>query len=651
MIRKTLTTAVVAIAAATLTSTARADINGTQTLTANTTFSLDTGATVTSGGDILWNGNALTPQGSATGVLVPGQGGQGAYSQLTQQLLQGFSVLYSASAINGLAVNSIVAIKTNGGNYAKLLVTAVSGGSITFQYTTYGANSAPSGPTITTLQNNYSYILPGLPNYGIAPGTLFIIKGSGLNNQPITGLQDPSKGLPLTLNGTSVSVTVNGTTTHPALYYTSPTQLGAVLPSTTPAGPGTITVTNNSQTGPAAQIQVVQSALGLDTLYGTGTGQVVATDAKGNVIGPNNSTSPGQTITLWGSGFGADTLNDDRTYPMKQNNLTIPLQIYVGGVSAAISYRGRSQYPGVDQVNITIPTSGFSLGCAVSVVGVSGNIVTNTVTLAIAQNGGICTDPTFGISGDQLSNLAGKPAVNYGFLSVTQGTTAGATPPTTSQGGAFFYQFPGSQLVSNTNIGASIGSCIITPPTAPGTTVTLPKGLDAGTMTLTEPSGKVDNLQTVPGFPGIYAAQLANSAIPTSGGVFVFNATGGKDVGAFNTSLNFPIPLVWANMNSITSVNRAQGVTVTWTGGAAGTYVQIFGSSTSGQLTVGFTCNAPVSALTFTVPPAVLLALPAGNNGTLGLTNSTLPGTFTATGLDLGFKIAGVTSSESVPYQ
>ena len=631
--------------------TAWADISGKQTLSSNTAFNLDTGATASSGGDVLWNGSTLTPQGSATGLLAPGLSGQTAFAGLSQQTLQAFSILYSSSPISGLAVDSILAVKTNGGNYAKLLVTAVGGGSLTFQYTTYGATTGGGGgaPTITALQNNYSYILPGLPNYGIAPGVLFIIKGSGLNNQPLSALQSSAPpGLPLTLNGTSISVTVNGTTTHPPLYYTSPTQLAAVLPSNTPAGNGTITVTNNGQTSAAAQIQVAASALGLDTLYGTGSGPVVATDGAGNVLGPTNSASAGQSIILWGSGFGADTSNDDRTYPLKQNNLTgIPLQIYVGGISASIAYRGRSQYPGVDQVNITVPSG--ALGCAVSVIGVSGSIVTNAVTLPVAQNGGTCSDPTFGISGDQLSALAGKPQVNFGFLSVTQSTNAGSNPPTTSAASAFFYQFPGSQLTSNTNIGASIGSCIITPATLPGAIPSLPKGLDAGALSVTGPTGTVQ-LQSSSFSPGLYFAQLANSAIPSSGGVFTFNATGGKDVGAFSSALNFPVPLVWTNMSAITSVNRAQGVTVTWTGGATGTYVQITGSSTSQSLTVSFTCNAPVSAGQFTVPSPVLLALPAGS-GSLSVDNSSLPQTFAASGLDLGFKIAGDSSGENVPYQ
>jgi hypothetical protein len=98
-------------------------------------------------------------------------------------------------------------------------------------------------------------------------------------------------------------------------------------------------------------------------------------------------------------------------------------------------------------------------------------------------------------------------------------------------------------------------------------------------------------------------------------------------------------------------VNRAGGVTVTWSGGAPGTYVQISGSSTIQSMTVSFVCNAPVSALQFRVPPEVLLALPASNDGTLALDNVALPQSCTAPGLDLGYKFAGFYVGESVPYR
>jgi hypothetical protein len=42
-----------------------ADRSGNATLTANTYLNLDTGAMSNAGGDILWNGAALVPQGRA----------------------------------------------------------------------------------------------------------------------------------------------------------------------------------------------------------------------------------------------------------------------------------------------------------------------------------------------------------------------------------------------------------------------------------------------------------------------------------------------------------------------------------------------------------------------------------------------------------
>jgi hypothetical protein len=72
-----------------------------------------------------------------------------------------------------------------------------------------------------------------------------VIIGSHLSdpNVPLQ-LQDTTQGLPLTLNGTSLSVTIGGTTVHPAIYYSTPTQVAAELPAATPAGSGTITVSH-----------------------------------------------------------------------------------------------------------------------------------------------------------------------------------------------------------------------------------------------------------------------------------------------------------------------------------------------------------------------------------------------------------------------
>src|ERR1700722_2542006 len=66
-----------------------------------------------------------------------------------------------------------------------------------------------------------------------------------------SGRQSASQPLPTTagLAGTSVTITVNGTTLTAPLYSTVSTQVAAVLPSNTPAGTGTLTLTYNGNKG------------------------------------------------------------------------------------------------------------------------------------------------------------------------------------------------------------------------------------------------------------------------------------------------------------------------------------------------------------------------------------------------------------------
>jgi hypothetical protein len=244
-----------------------ADLNQTTTLQANTTLNLETGATASSGGDILWNGSTITPQGNATAVLI-GDIPFNLATLSTLTFLPGYS--RSPIAASDLRVNNVFAVRTNANRYAKVLVQANSGGSIRLQFTTYGAPPSTSGgPTIIAIQNNSSRIPAGLPNYGIAPSSLFVVAGSGLADPGDPVLQSSqAPGIPLTLNGASITVVVNGVTTRPGLWYTSPTQIAAVLPAATPVGNGTLTVTYKGATSAPAAIQVVPSAVGINSYNG-----------------------------------------------------------------------------------------------------------------------------------------------------------------------------------------------------------------------------------------------------------------------------------------------------------------------------------------------------------------------------------------------
>jgi uncharacterized protein (TIGR03437 family) len=623
------------ILAAALSTGALADQSANVTLTPNTSLNLDTGAISSVGGDVFWSGTALASEGQA-GLYNLGRFGSRIFKSITARTAARAPYRAAPIPASALIAGDIFGVRTNGGHYAKVSVTSVNGSSISLQYTIFigaAANIAarPSAfgppPFIYQVQNNYSFLFPGAPNYGIAPGSLFAIQGLNLsaNQTPVLQSSAPP-GLPTTLNQTSLSVTVNGVTTTPALYYTSSSAVAAVLPSTTPVGTGTITLTFNGNSTQAL-IQVVASAVGLDTLYGAGSGAGVITDANFNLLGLTNSAMPGQAVVLWGSGIGADTSNADTTYPQKQNNLTnIPMQVYIGGISANILYRGRSQYPGLDLIDVVIPTS-VPPGCYVSVVVETSSIVSNSVTIPVSPTGGPCSDPSLGLTGTQLQTLAAKGAgVKSLALTVSQYTNTGGK--VTDQAMALASYIIGSEFGSGSNY-ASVGSCAVFnrgefPFQAP---------LDAGTVQVSGPAG-VLNLGSG---GGSYLGQLPSGPLA---GTYTFSGSGGKDVGTFQVAINIQSPFSLSNSSSLGSITRSQGATVSWTGGFAGGDLLVNGVVAG----LNFYCHAPSSAGQLTIPPATLLALPPGP-GKLVILNATAPQTVSAPGLDLGLA-TGVVSIE-----
>jgi uncharacterized protein (TIGR03437 family) len=550
---------------------------------------------------------------------------------------------------------------------AAVLVLVLSGGIARPAVESHDASGLPIGvPTITAVLNNYSYILPGTPNYGIAPGSIFVIFGSGMatpGSQAV--LQDSSKGLPFTLNGASVSVTVAGNTVYPALYYASPTQIAAVLPSTTPPGAGTVTVTS-TQAGPSAPatIQVVKSALGLATMSGDGTGPVMATDANYNFISPTNSAVSGQIITLWGTGLGASPSDSDTTYTPTPHQITsVPLTIFFEGVQMPVVWAGRSGYPGLDQINVQLPVSSYTpgscngttctsysavvlpLGCSISLsaAAVDTGVGSNTVALPTSMAGGSCTLPSFVLDPGVAQSFGSQATVNFGFLSASQ--YAGQ-----AMAGGSFESLPGSALAAFAGKGAaSAGSCVVVPQASSNQDTDISAG---GYVSVTGAAGQ---LALGTGDYANYGGIVPASTIPASGGMLTFSSPSAQyaAVGPFNLGVKVPAPLEWTNQNSIGGINRSQGVHLTWTGGDADGMVAIRGSSfaAAGSPTPGgsFMCSVPAHLGQFTVPASILQALPAGA-GTLTVENQSAAQGIPASGLDVSYAFAGAMFTINAAY-
>src|ERR1039458_1025652 len=203
---------------------------------------------------------------------------------------------------------------------------------------------------------------PGMPGSGIAQGSIFSIYGSGLG--PTTWIEANQFPLPTTLGGTSVTVTVQGTSVPAIVLGADSAQVNALLPSSAPIGNGTFTVTYNKQTSAPAPIQVVGSAFGIYTFNEQGTGQAIATDANYQVNTIIHVFHPNDYVVLWGTGLGAISGND--AAPPIVGNLPTQVTVYVGNIAANVSYQGRSGCcSGLDQINFQVPAG--VTGCYVPV--------------------------------------------------------------------------------------------------------------------------------------------------------------------------------------------------------------------------------------------------------------------------------------------
>src|SRR5271170_6642559 len=131
-----------------------------------------------------------------------------------------------------------------------------------FSLTTLSAAIALGQPTVGGIVNGGSYAVTSalvsqstVTTDSVAQGAIFVIFGTNLGG---ASLAQPS-GLPLptTVANTSISITSGGKTLPAYIVYTLSTQLAGILPSNTPVGPVTVTVTYNGQTSAPFNFVVV----------------------------------------------------------------------------------------------------------------------------------------------------------------------------------------------------------------------------------------------------------------------------------------------------------------------------------------------------------------------------------------------------------
>jgi len=530
----------------------------------------------------------------------------------------------------------------------------------------------------SSVSNAGSYIAPNFPNGGVSHGGMFIVKaaaGSGAFGACGVKVADAFP-IATSMGGTSMKIAMGGSSFDVPMIYVvacaGTDQLAGIVPSTVPPGAGTLTVTYNGHSG-SAPITVVDRTPGFFTINQGGTGAAIvqnfnsATDQPINTLA--TAAKPGQYAIAWGTGLGPDGHSDvDAPQP---TDIPVNLELYVGGKLATVAYKGRSGCcSGIDQIVFQVP-EGLD-GCYVPMVAKIGNAVSNFTTMSISASGGACSDAG-GLSTSDVLAAQRNNSIRLGILDLFRADIELVTGANTGfvtrrdQGSAVFTDLTFGELLGMPVREISTpGSCTVWRGSGEDFILNRPPvlaphiNLDAGTITVQGAAGS-----GAMNYRGNYYAALLGTASssepaagpgPTSGflepGTFTVSSPGGgplpggKPIGAFSTQIAVTAPPKFDNRFAVGTVQRGQGVTVNWSGVAAGALVQIRGVSAPndpGTPAVTFFCVEKASAGQFTIPPYVLLSLPAAGSSSaatgsaLGLSvGVTGTARFTAPGVDAG---------------
>jgi len=201
----------------------------------------------------------------------------------------------------------------------------------------------------------------------VAPGAWIEIYGTNLASRARSWSDADffSGKAPTSLEGTRV--TVDGQAAY--IAYVSPGQLNVQLPSTLTAGQKQLTVTTSAGTSAPYSITVnaTQPGVFAPSAFKVGgmqfAGALLEDTAsfalpRGAVDGINaRPARPGETLTLYGVGFGPVTPSISAGEVVQTlNSLEYPLEVYIGGVRAPVRYSGLAPGAvGVYQINVTVP--------------------------------------------------------------------------------------------------------------------------------------------------------------------------------------------------------------------------------------------------------------------------------------------------------
>lgn len=469
------------------------------------------------------------------------------------------------------------------------------------------------------VMNAASFMAPGLPASAIAQGSIFSIFGRSLG--PANGVGG-SFPIATSLGGVSIEVCTGAALRNCVAglpLYVSGSQVNAIMPSNAPLGSVSIRVSNGGATSNWSPVEVIEASVGIFTVNSGGFGPAIvqnyisATQVPLNSLG--NSAQPGQTLIVYATGLGSSGSPDN--LPAPGGSLGSGVEVFLGERAARVDYAGRAPgFAGLDQLNVVVPND-VPVGCYVPLrVRTRGQIVSNTVSIAVSANGGRCADEHNPVSGP--ISLGQK---FFGFLAHRVESSADVDPEEvtsyTSEWAAGFSAQPAASefayhLLSippkGTCSGLALRSAALTG------TLRLPfapyPAMDLGPSVALAAAGKSLTLPKATSLAQYYSQF---SAALSTAADFVFGSGSLSLSGNVTGSVPTETPLLWTNRANLRRIVRGEALTVEWSGGRSGAETVVvagLAESLANNAGYAFLCAVEPSAGRFTVPSHVLANLP-----------------------------------------
>ena len=206
------------------------------------------------------------------------------------------------------------------------------------------------------------------PSGAVAPGSVISIFGQNLAPKLQVGRVNP-------LAQTIVGVTVTVGDRILPLFFVSPQQINAQVPSDLPDGDYTLVAHSDGQPDVSGSFTVARNAPGLFAQTVNSQLYVVALHEDGTVITPDSPARNGEVISVLGTGFGAFTsrIIDGFLPPEPPPGLTDPVEVSVGDLKPDVIWSGAA--PGYT-------------GCAITKFRITNDMPSaSTVELQVRVNG------------------------------------------------------------------------------------------------------------------------------------------------------------------------------------------------------------------------------------------------------------------------